>query len=71
MQLGVCDAKVKNVTKPLTVHFAKAGVPPKRHLAEFRCKPEALLPPGTLIGAAHFVPGQKARAGAPWCLYFK
>lgn len=58
MQLGVCDAKVKNVTKPLKVHHAKANVAPKRHLAEFRCKPSALLPPGTLIGAAHFVPGQ-------------
>lgn len=58
VQLGVSDAKVKNVTKPLRAHFAKAGVHPKRKLGEFIVKPEALLEPGTTILASHFVPGQ-------------
>lgn len=30
LQLGVGEKKQKNVTKPLTRHFAKAGVKPKR-----------------------------------------
>ena len=36
LQLGLGKAKVKNVTKPVRGHFAKAGVEPKRKLAEFR-----------------------------------
>ena len=35
VQLGFEDAKEKNVSAPLKGHFAKAGVTPKRHLAEF------------------------------------
>lgn len=58
VQVGVSDAKVKNVTKPLRCHFEKAGVAPKRKVMEFRVKPEALLPVGTSILASHFVPGQ-------------
>ena len=36
VQLGFADAKEKNVTAPMKGHFAKAGVAPKRHLAEFK-----------------------------------
>ncbi len=39
-------------------HFAAAGVPIKRRLHEFRVTPDALLPVGTEVTAAHFVPGQ-------------
>ena len=35
VQLGFEDAKEKNTTAPLMGHFKKAGVTPKRHLAEF------------------------------------
>ena len=35
VQLGFADAKEKNTSNPLLGHFKKAGVPPKRHLAEF------------------------------------
>lgn len=35
VQLGFMDMTEKNVTKPLMGHFKKAGVTPKRHLAEF------------------------------------
>jgi len=34
-------------------------VPPKRHVLGFYVSPEALLRPGTRIGAAHFVAGQR------------
>ncbi len=35
VQVGFQDVKEKNVSAPLLGHFKKAGVTPKRHLAEF------------------------------------
>ncbi|MGD9613957.1 MAG: 50S ribosomal protein L3 [Alphaproteobacteria bacterium] len=58
LQLGVGAAKVKNVTKPQRGHFAAAKVEPKAKLAEFRVSEDALVPVGSEITAAHFVPGQ-------------
>jgi large subunit ribosomal protein L3 len=58
LQLGVGAAKVKNVTKPQRGHFAVAKVEPKAKLAEFRVSEDALVPVGSEITAAHFVPGQ-------------
>jgi large subunit ribosomal protein L3 len=59
LQLGLGEVKVKNVTKPLRGHFAKAGVEPKRRLAEFRVDADALIEVGAEITAEHFVVGQK------------
>jgi large subunit ribosomal protein L3 len=36
LQLGFEDKKEKHTTKPEAGHFKKAGVTPKRHLAEFK-----------------------------------
>ena len=36
VQVGFQDKKEKNTTKPMLGHFKKAGVTPKRHLAEFK-----------------------------------
>ena len=36
LQLGFEEQKEKHLTKPEIGHFAKAGVAPKRHLAEFK-----------------------------------
>lgn len=36
VQVGFVDKKDKHTTKPLKGHFDKAGVTPKRHLAEFK-----------------------------------
>jgi len=58
VQLGAVPAKVKNTTKPLRGHFAKAQVEPKQHLVEFRVTEDALLEIGAEISAEHFVPGQ-------------
>ena len=58
VQLGWGTAKVKNVSKPMRGHFAKAKVEPKRKLAEFRVSADALLDIGAEITAEHFVPGQ-------------
>ena len=59
VQLGVGLAKVKNTTKALRGHFAKAEVEPKAKVAEFRVSPENLLEVGVEITAEHFVAGQK------------
>src|SRR5712692_9483388 len=58
LQLGVGNAKVKNVTQPQRGHFAKAKVEPKAKLAEFRVSEDALVPVGAEITAAHFLAGQ-------------
>jgi len=58
LQLGVGTAKVKNVTKPMRGHFAKAKVEPKRKLVEFRVSPDAVVPVGAELSVEHFLPGQ-------------
>ena len=58
LQLGVGEAKVKNVGKAMRGHFAKAKVKPKRKLAEFRVSEDAVLDVGAELSANHFVPGQ-------------
>ena len=59
LQVGAGEAKQKNVAKPQREHFAKAQVPLKKKVAEFRLEAEdALLPVGSTISAEHFVAGQ-------------
>lgn len=58
LQLGIGRAKVKNVTKPMRGHFAKAKVEPKQELAEFRVTADALIEVGAELAASHFLPGQ-------------
>lgn len=58
VQLGFGKAKVKNVTKAVRGHYAKAKVEPARKLVEFRVSEDALVDVGAEISAAHFVPGQ-------------
>ena len=41
VQLACGEAKQKNVTKPLSGHFQKAGAAPKQKLAEFRNYPKS------------------------------
>jgi large subunit ribosomal protein L3 len=58
VQLGWGAAKVKNVSKAMRGHFAKARVEPKRKVAEFRVSSDAVLDVGAEITADHFVAGQ-------------
>ena len=58
LQIGMEDAKVKNVNKPIRGHFAKAKVAPKRRLVEFRVSSDALVDVGAELSADHFVEGQ-------------
>ncbi|MCR4281641.1 MAG: 50S ribosomal protein L3 [Bauldia sp.] len=58
VQLGVGLRKVKNTSRGLRGHFAKASVEPKRKVAEFRVSPDNLIEVGAEITADHFVVGQ-------------
>ena len=58
VQLGAGRAKVKNTSKAMRGHFAKARVEPKRQLVEFRVSDDCVVEAGTELSAAHFVPGQ-------------
>ncbi|NIY76150.1 50S ribosomal protein L3 [Thalassospira sp. HF15] len=58
VQLGYGKAKVKNVSKPMRGHFAKAKVEPKAKLAEFRVSEDGLIEVGAELAATHFVEGQ-------------
>jgi len=58
LQLGVGTAKVKNVSKQMRGHFAKAKVEPKRKLVEFVVEADGLVDVGAQITADHFIAGQ-------------
>ena len=58
LQLGLGSPKVKNVTKPMRGHFAKAKVEPRRKLVEFRVAADALVDVGAELSVEHFVAGQ-------------
>ena len=58
MQIGVGKAKVKNVSKAMRGHYAKANVEPKQKLAEFRIQDDAFVEVGAELTADHFVPDQ-------------
>jgi large subunit ribosomal protein L3 len=59
VQLGIGNAKPKNVTKANRGHFAKAGVEAPKKLVEFRIGADAAIDPGARLTAAHFAKGQK------------
>ncbi len=59
VQLGAGTKKAKNVNQADRGRFAKALVEPKRVVAEFRVKEDALVDVGAEITADHFLAGQK------------
>jgi large subunit ribosomal protein L3 len=58
VQLGAGLAKVKNTSKALRGHFAKASVEPKSQVVEFRVSAGNMIDVGAELTAAHFVEGQ-------------
>lgn len=64
LQLGAGSRKVKNVTKPVRGHYAKANVEPKAKLKEFRVSPDNMVDVGMEITADHFVTGQSVDVAA-------
>ena len=59
VQLGFKDAKEKKLGKPAAGHFAKVGVPAKKHLKEFRLDDCSTLNVGDLVTAETFAAGDK------------
>ena len=59
VQLGVGTAKVKNVSKAVRGHYAKAEVEPKKKLVEFRVAEDAVLDVGVELSVEHFIIGQR------------
>ena len=59
VQVGFEDQKPQRVNKPLTGHFEKAGVTPKKHLAEFRIEEGESYEVGQVITVADFEVGKK------------
>lgn len=59
VQLGYGQIDPTKVTKPLAGHFAKAGVTPRRHLAEVRTENTADYQPGQELTAELFAEGSE------------
>ena len=59
VQVGFEDQKPQRVNKPMTGHFEKAGVSPKKHVAEFRVEDGETYEVGQVITAAEFEEGSK------------
>ena len=59
VQVGYEDQKPQRVNKPLTGHFAKAGVETKKHLAEFKPEEGASYEVGNVITVETFKNGDK------------
>ena len=59
VQVGYEDQKAHRVNKPMTGHFEKAGVTPKKYVAEFRVEDGETYEVGQVITAADFEEGIK------------
>jgi large subunit ribosomal protein L3 len=64
VQLGFGAIDPRKVTKPLTGHFEKAGVTPRRHLVEIRTADAGEYALGQELGADTFEVGQSVDATA-------
>ncbi len=61
LQVGFGDIKERRLNKPMAGHFKKAGVGPKKYLAEVRCDPESASAWITMVAAGEKKP--KAKQG--------
>jgi large subunit ribosomal protein L3 len=57
VQLGYGEIDPRRVTKPVAGHFAKAGLTPRRYLAELRTDDAASYTPGQEVTVDVFAPG--------------
>jgi len=58
LKLGAGKGRAKSLTRAEKGAFAKANVPAKEKVVEFRVSEDALVPVGAELSAAHFVKGQ-------------
>ncbi|KAI8850418.1 translation protein [Chytridium lagenaria] len=55
---AVNQRRIHRVMKPQLGHFRRHLIPPKKKITEFQITPDACLPSGTKLTAAHYVAGQ-------------
>ncbi|KAJ3120707.1 54S ribosomal protein L9, mitochondrial [Nowakowskiella sp. JEL0407] len=55
---AVNEKRLHRVPRPQLFHFRKYMIQPKKRLCEFKVTPDAFIPTGVKLNAAHFVPGQ-------------
>lgn len=67
LQVAAGDVKSRTgISKAVVGHLRKAGITqPKRSLKEFKITRDAVVPLGTVLSAAHFVPGQDVDVSCP------
>lgn len=59
VQIGYEEQKPQRVNRPMTGHFEKSGVTPKKHLAEFRNDEGEVYELGQVITVADFEEGKR------------
>jgi large subunit ribosomal protein L3 len=59
VQVGAIAKRLKTTPRAQFGHFARAGVPPLAHLAQFRVSRNAVMPVGTQLDIRHWTVGQK------------
>jgi len=59
VQIGFEDAKPQRINKPMTGHFKKAGIPAKKHLAEFTTSADENYEVGQVLNVTEFEIGKK------------
>jgi len=59
VQIGFGDVDGRKVTKPLAGHFAKAGIPPRRHVVEIRTSDASSYTVGQELSPEMFSPGDE------------
>ena len=64
IQVGFGEIEGRKVTKPSAGHFVKAGVTPRRHLAEIRTADAASYQVGQELGLELFAAGDEGMEGA-------
>jgi len=57
IQVGAGEGNIKKIKKSLLGHYLNAGVPIKKHLAEFEVTRDNFLPVGYMIGPSYFKVG--------------
>lgn len=58
IQIGHDTLKLKRASIQKVGHCAKASLPPKRILRDFKITSDAIVEPGTKLSVSHFLPGQ-------------
>ena len=65
VQIAYGQIDPRKVTKPLTGHFDKAGVTPRRHLTELRTDDTSEYALGQELTVDRFEPARRSTSSAP------